>query len=607
MQKSTILELSRYNSKDKPSPAQWTTRLSKPTTITNGSIIQVRDSFIDCRLIDAQSIEISEDTNLSFQFLYWMQRNGIGNYTCFRDYPENEPSFQPVGGIKTTDYEVADVLDGVPFMLVDISPSNQNPNAQSYKPLIETANIFIPAGVYERSNLSDYITRQFQKINYQGPVKIDNIANPDSQTFSGGQVWQNYDANGNFLNFTKPQAPLPSENQLICTFQKQLYVGFWDGNGPAPEFIPNEMCLFYMDNQGRYRPCLLCPMTDTPNYSVPIYGMFAPCSNPSPPDNGAEIFAISYEGYNFLLWDAGMIGANDIQLTYNQENGNGKFAFDFMHNPLIDNESGNQQSGLWLHRTDPGGDPVPQWNRIAYINSASGIMFVNIYDQNTYDPNEIKEVPILNQMGFTINDLIPVQGLKSVFNEGNKIEFYYNSPPYNTFTYSDFKKYTTRNLISMGNIILNTPVQVSSQSNTTNENVYTIRTYGSAYAPYYSGFNLSDNNNTEPLTASSAPVSSLINSGHYLVEIQGYNNDYLDEDGYQLVKAIVSNYYFSENFASALEDSYLYVHYGENITLQNITVRILNPATKQLARNLGGNSSIYLQVINPIEPQSTKN
>jgi hypothetical protein len=189
MQKSTILELSRYNSKDKVTNASWTTRLAKPITLNNGTLVQVRDSFIDCRLIDAQSIEISEDINLTFQFIYWIQRNSIGQYMVKRTGgDEGTPLFNTVNHVAEN--------DGLPFMLCDISPPNINP--QPNKPIVETATIKIPAGVYERSNLADYITRQFQQIQHTGVIQIEGRTVADSQNFTAGDVKINYDTNGNF-------------------------------------------------------------------------------------------------------------------------------------------------------------------------------------------------------------------------------------------------------------------------------------------------------------------------------------------------------------------------------------------------------------------------
>ena len=43
-------------------------------------------------------------------------------------------------------------------------------------------------------------------------------------------------------------------------------------------------------------------------------------------------------------------------------------------------------------------------------------------------------------------------------------------------------------------------------------------------------------------------------------------------------------------------DSYVYVHRGEPINLSSVTVRLLNPITKQEATNIGPNSTIYIMI-----------
>jgi hypothetical protein len=371
------------------------------------------------------------------------------------------------------------------------------------------------------------------------------------------------------------------------------------------------MCLFYLNSSGYYSPCTLAPMTDNTGYSPIQPGeFFSPVIRPDQVGGGTNIvtpFKINWEGANFFLYDAGFIGTGNIEMTYNAQNGNGKFSFDYMHNPIIDN-NGNQSVGTYV-LFDPGeGTANPQSYFISYLNAMSGIMFVNVYDDNTYNENEIVEVPILNQMGFQLSDLIPLDDIPLVFKQSNVITYYYNSPAYTPFKYSNFVKYTTRNLTTMNACVMETSITLSEVSLSASQPSIVIKTYGSAYIPITGGFNFSTSTNTEPIQASSAPVSSLTNSGHFLISIDAYASPYIDEDGFQMVKAIVSNYYFSENFASALEDSLIYQHVGEPCTIQSIGVRILNPATKQESRNLGGNSSVYLQVISAVneEAQQTK-
>jgi hypothetical protein len=592
MQKSTILELSRYNSSDKPTAATWTTKLSKPTIIKNGDIIQVRDSFIDCRLIDSQTIEIENDVNLTFNFIYWIERNGIAQYMVAPPLEQDgSPQFYDLNQ-STPDKELLN--DGLPFMLVNINP---DPNdLKSGHPVVETASILIEAGVYERSNLADYITRKMEKIQTRPNTYIEAIEG-NSQNFTAGDVQIVSDSDGNFINFSTPySAPPPS--YTICTFQKQLYLGIWVNNEPTAPLIKS--CLFYIDTGGNYVPCIFAPLFNNNYIPLPDDGfMFTPCmTNLEDPK-----MTIQWNGATYYLYDAGFVGSPTIELTYNQENGNGKFNFDYMHTPVVDAE-GNQTVGMHIKQQGvPELSPVTY--NYSYVTSLSGIMFVNIYDKNNYNPNvPVQEIPLLNQMGFKMSDLIPLSDLPIVFKPSNKISYSYSisgNLTYTPFSGNGFYPYTTRNLLTMGACVSSTnTINIQSISNAAPPPVYQIKLPSSAYLPIVDGYNLVSQPNTEPISASSLPVSSLTAGGHFLIEINAYPVDYIDNEGFRLIKAIVSTYYFAESFASSLEDSLIYQHIGENMVLQSIGVRILNPTTKQESKNLGTNSSVYLQVISPL-------
>lgn len=592
MQKSSILELSRYNSTDKPSNANWISKLAKPVIINNGDLIQVRDSFIDCQLIDSQSIEIQDDTTLSFQFCYWIQRNGIGQYmiTNTENYPYTV-NFGNINGDANTTYQ----NDGLPFILVNINPTPGD--KKSGHPVIETASIFLQKGVYERSFLADEITRKFEKVSIKPNTSLDyyidngNLTN--FQNFTNGSVTIVSDDNGNFTNFTQPTPqppPYKSTPYAISTFQKQLYLGVWKGNPNQPAPPENvRTCLFYIDENGYYTPCMLKPMTDN-DYLPVSNGFFAPITAPNP----TGFFFLNWMGADYTMYDAGFIGAPQIQLTYNQQGGNIRYAFDYMHTPIISNTG--EVAGVHVQQNDDQDVITPSDIWISPVYASSGLMFVNIYDQNTYNTNGVVEVPLLEQMGFKISDLIPLDDLASVFNPNNL----FTNPTYTPFKYSNFLKYTTRQFLTMNSIVSNSSINVQAMSNSTAVDAYKVNIPSSSLLPIINGYNLSSSLNTEPLIASTAPIASLTNSGHYLIEVYGYDSDYIDNEGFRLVKAIVSSYYFSENFASALEDSLIYQHMGESISLQNIQVRILNPCTHNESRNLGSNSSVYLQIIKPI-------
>ena len=102
--------------------------------------------------------------------------------------------------------------------------------------------------------------------------------------------------------------------------------------------------------------------------------------------------------------------------------------------------------------------------------------------------------------------------------------------------------------------------------------------------------------NTNTLDARNIPTVRDA-TGHYLVELTGYNSNYIDDSSKREIKAIVSSYWVSPGaFVSVpFPDSYNFYGTGAPQTLSTIKTRILDPFTDQEAI-LGPNSSIYLQV-----------
>jgi len=111
--------------------------------------------------------------------------------------------------------------------------------------------------------------------------------------------------------------------------------------------------------------------------------------------------------------------------------------------------------------------------------------------------------------------------------------------------------------------------------------------------------------NTNTINAAKIPTQR-DQTGHYLIEITGYNSIYLDDQNKKEIKSIVSSYYIGSagSFVSQpFPDSYNYYHVGAPISLSNIKVRILDPYTNQEAQ-IGPNSSVYLQVNKLLTPQA---
>lgn len=141
--------------------------------------------------------------------------------------------------------------------------------------------------------------------------------------------------------------------------------------------------------------------------------------------------------------------------------------------------------------------------------------------------------------------------------------------------------------------ILTNPVQYTTNGTYFSYDNFFGKTYYEEYASQVQSVNA--------IQAINPPLSQISNTGHYLIEISSYKNttkDFINEQSVFNVKAIVSSYYVSAGsfISSQLPDFFQVEHIGETITLNNFRIRILDPITMEEATELGGNSSVYLQL-----------
>ena len=572
---STIVELSRYTASNTASNAQWTNNSIKSITVEQGDVIMIKQCFIDCTIVDSTSIWIQEDTSITFQFMYWIQGHGINQY-AYNDSGE-EFAFPP---------------DGLPYMLIDRGELFQNPMDFLFmpqlnaRPVINSKTVNVKAGIYERQSLAELITRQLTEINQPTTLTLN------TQFFSNGFSVPQWGSDGLFSNITPPQ-DAPKSTQVISPFQIPLYWLEYILNAPGPVPPVTEMqMLCYLDAQNKLRPCQLVKMTDSPNY--PVY------ANTLHIKSESSIGYINYNSTQYEVWDAGMIGCSEIALEFNQTGDNtGKFSFTYMHSPLIN--EGNETVGTYSV-ADVGGDN-PFQNLTTFLNAYSGIMFLNVFEgvNSAYvSPAFGPPIPLLNQMGFDRNDLIPpdvpkVFGLDNLFVV--EAEYYFKY-------YESFIPYTTRNFSAQ------TTLNKNSTSNLAgfNTKVFAINNYNcivNATNNGSDGYSFTDSASTDPLRASNFPIASDDNTGHYLIELNGYNTNYVNNEKLYFIKAIVGSYMYStESFAMSLSpDSLVYMHNSPvPLSINQIDIRILNPKTKLPEVNLGPNSSLYLQITHEVQP-----
>ena len=172
------------------------------------------------------------------------------------------------------------------------------------------------------------------------------------------------------------------------------------------------------------------------------------------------------------------------------------------------------------------------------------------------------------------------------------------TPGYNFgLDYLEFLRCTTRNYTAMSTIISPTVIKTTSDPPYYDVSPYNYElavVVPSRLADYY----FTDSPSTRSIIFSNVPTSNNLSAGHFLVDIMGYNSEYINEDQQLNIKAIVSSFFLSPDaFCVTMGNDGLITQWqGVATTLSSLKVRILNPITKQVDTTIGNRSTIYLQI-----------
>jgi hypothetical protein len=562
-----VIELSRYTSTDSPNNAVFTTNLKKPVIIEQGDEILIKQAFLDTRQIDQNSIEVQQDIQWTLQFGYYMINHGINldTYTISEEGGQTEVNFSAANP------------DGLPYLLnVLFDPTKpETPIWETPQPLMDSFTINIPQGIYEKSYLAQYITRQLQQVGRPQNQQIKN------NYFTNGQLYPeiiNRQFTGKLINYNPPD----NKNSIVTTFQKPLYLAVIQNT----YLSLNPVLLLSLDGTGNFRPCGYVPLVNDNNipetYNYVENPLFSNIISYISITTALGTVTINDNVYN--IYDAGMIGASEMSFTFNDE-GSNKYAFQYMHSPLIN--KGNECVGTYITEGNTSFE-----RNISYLSSFSGIIMVDTFTNLTVkNNNKFVSDAFFDLLGLEYNDIV-APDISNIFNSVN--------PSQSTeIDYMNFRNVTTRNFFPQ-----------SALSDTINDTTtignFQLANYKSIYSK--TGYSFIDSSATDEIVFSDEPTQSTTNGGHYLIDIKGYENEYIGGDKDYQIKAIIPNYFLSgDSFCQSIApDSYSYQHTGVPMNLCKITTKILNPITKQPEVNLKGNSTIYLMVIKQIKQDIKK-
>lgn len=557
---TTILELSKYTSNNGTN-SDWTNVLCKPVKVDTNTYISVKQAFIDTRQINATTIELPQDVTWTLYFMYYIIGHGIAQIN---------PSNTKVGNSYVKP-------DGKPYIMCRTAESAGTP----YIPVIDAVQITIPAGLYDRTFLANYITKKFQSVNEQ-------LQTIPTMSFTNGNIYPIWDSNGDVIGFTP--LTLPLNPYTVTTFIKPLLVRYDTDILPHPPPKPYTSAI--IEGAGIYTPVYFVPMCGDTLYNNSDGYIVPAAVVPNQQVNTV------YENGWLWYYDGGITGATQIALVYN-DNNSGRYSFQYIHSPILNN--GDEVTGNYSFAgTTPNNLNT---STTAWLNSHSGIMFCHTYTNLSANPNQVTDTtenpfvdPFFEQLGLKYSDIINPDVL-DLTNLPEQL-------PNLGFSYANFLKYTTKNFYPVSGFTSGATVDINTSQN------YKIETYANKFLT--GGYSFDTASITDEIYFSGVPISSNTNAGHYLVEISyGADEGYINRDKTMMIKGVIGSFYLSgDSFVQSMgPDSIVYnPHNGVPFLLNTLNIRILNPVTKE-PETLGPNSTVYLQVSREIKdplPEPTK-
>lgn len=587
----TVISVSAYNSKGKISNGEWDSILAETMIINNGDGIVIKDAYIDTRTRSSDDIYIEEDTTLYFNHYYYY-------VNAFTDNDKMQVMSTNVSstGLTATSHQFTSVPstgfvnlpqpDGLPYMLMiywypyDVNthsyPStdpNGNPLTPIWQPMVGVWQYTIKAGSYAKDYLATKITKEMARVS---PDKIDagyalnvglgdmriseTISNTPRKNFvvqpiirrEGGTAHQyGYYVDYNNLQ-NSPNVPgyIPS-----------------DGNGLIPAIF-----LSIVSQEGRRN---YSNITETEYIIYPYIRLES---------NGFQNNMFG-QGENYII--APMVGATEISLVYNDQN-NGIYSFDYLHTPLL--VSGKEVVMISSLNLSTLSDEVYNPVDTAMSDRQAGIIPARLEPESFW-----RDI-----LGFDTNALYG----------GGKIGNDISLPQ---MKWADYQAITTGNYWGvsmlndprMGLTVMGNNMTFPSSFRDTIYRQYIYQGY-IADTPALFGTMTWESTSTNMVEAVGPPLNPG-DTGHFLIEITGYNTNYFDENDAYQVKSIISSYYITANsFATApFPDSFVYEHHGEPIIIGSLKIRILNPKTKKVLP-IGPNSTIYLQITQQLTPEKVQ-
>ena len=652
-----VIQLASCNSSNRVDNAEWSNHSKESITINQGDTVVVSKVYLDTRLNNTGDIIIAEDIDVSLEMhFYWINDGNIGD----SDLISPAPLYQPVYATQTPvpKYCVlstpqkfpypkyADSLaiiqpdtladhtrqtnlyaDGRPYLVVYVDVNGvETPYTQTWKYTVK-------AGSYTNDGLASVLTTAMANVK-KDDIRTLKQGRPSQwlQEETTDKIWDEpFLLNttqwaSNQMNFYKDPDPSQEYYEIFSTNYIAIIPN--DGRPVDPNMTPYNplstgvswtppqllACKSIISDYPIQNPALNLPTTiDDPLnfYLFPLKKLYAGEVN-----YGGDVEQDYISKVNFPI-----MGATEISLVYNDSSS--VFEFEYLHSPILQSTAttgnGNDyQEVVGIIKSDTltnaGGDPritaLGGNITMCKLDRHSGVMFRNMsppsfwFDLLGFDPSiVVKDEEVLGLITPTNTTKFPYKrfldittgGFLGVADNFDQSVVPINMPyppsivnPPKLLLHSAITDLWELIEDFFGNYIL----VATSMTNILNNALYD----GKTNVHYDSSWFQSQT--TIPLQAKRAPLNTVDNSGHQLVEVQGYQSNFLNENDRYQVKAIVSSYYVSPNSftTSPFQDSYVYTHVGSPMSINTYTIRVLDPLTMSKVKTLGQNSTVYLQI-----------
>lgn len=544
---STIVELSRHSSTEKVSQATWKNHLKSSVIIEEGDQILLKNVFVDTTNLSSSNIIIEKDINCHIEFGFYVNNIGI-EMIGIRPQPGEGDWGWALGSGQTDNLNP----DGLPYVCKLAPTTIPNPTVvDNSLPYIDYADFTIPAGIYSKTYLGQYISRKLQGLNTAPITAPALILNHTTQTSKD-----------------EPSPPYP----VIESVFQSLFLVNINGGGPLYEGQSGEGDI--STPGGAHGANLIYftkflsdipkgnDVTSTGYWNDYVFPQVRGYNQTNPENNKT-----------FTNYDGGYVGCPNIALTYNADSQ--LYQFDYLHNPIIDN-NGNQTTAIANVVLGTRGNPQINPVRTIFMNSRSGLMLTKLEPVDFWTTT----------LGFNLDQIL--------FDPTNN---------FTDITLAEFNAKTTQNIQTIQSLIQGPNIKVLGTD-------YEVKSMQSIIPDRPSGTSpqvwFNDSNVTSPIVAGNTSKGTIISGGHFLIDVKGYNTEYKYELGNAQYKGLVSAFFVSpDSFVCGVgPDSSFYQHKGSPLILNSFELSIINPITHKEATNLGDNSSVYLQVIKNEKPKT---